>query len=281
MLNFFISIVVFAFSAFLLAVSIRYGMIGAERFDSWLSSKSGHSFEGFDWYFRIPFSLGAIPEYFYAMVLGKDNYFKTNWWALKTASFISVLLFVALLKNRTGVADYYTLNFLGGNGITAFFTSGTFVWYMNLVTLSYLALAVLISIESVKIAGIYAPIRVFYFGVLSLLMANLTIAVLSVIIFVSVIYLAYKVIKFLFFNKNKKVEKVEDDETAAEILNKGFSSFKPDLYEWEAKRKSQRKNKKVKQKLKRKPVITRRKRVVKQKPEVIAHNDDIPRLHPD
>lgn len=279
MLNFFISIVVFAVSTFLLAVSIRYGMIGSERLDSWLSSKSGRNFEGFDWYYRIPFSVGAIPEYFYAMVLTKDNYFKTNWWALKTASFLSVLLFVALLNNRTGVADYYSLKFLSDKGFVAFFTSGTFVWYLNFVSLAYLALAILISIESVKISGIYAPIRIIYFVILSVFMANLTIAVLSIIVFVSLVYLAYRVIKFLFFSNKKKQH--SEEETPGEILNKGFSGFKPDLYEWEAQRKTNPRKTRTTKKQKRKPIITRRKTTRKQKPEVVKHDESIPRLHPD
>jgi hypothetical protein len=281
MLNFFISIVVLAFSAFLLAVSIRYGMIGAARLDSWLSTKSKRNFKGFDWYYRIPFPVGTIPEYFYAMVLGKDNYFKTNWWALKTSSFLSVLLFIALLKSRTSVVNYYSLLLSGDQGITAFATSGTFIWYMNIITLSYLALFILICVESVKMAGIYSPIRIIYFGILSIFLANLTVAVLSVIIFVSIVYLVYKIVKFLFFKNNNTSQQYNEEETAGEILNKGFSGFKPDLYEWEAERKAQRKNEKVKQKPKRNPVITTRKRIVKREPEVVIHNEDIPRLHPD
>jgi hypothetical protein len=278
MLNFFISVVVFVFSAFLLAVIIRYGMIGAERLDNWFSTKAGRNTGRFDWYYRIPFSIGAIPEYFYAMVLGKDNYFKTNWWALKTSSFLSILLFIALLKNRADVSSYYTLSFIANEGITAFFTSGTFIWYLNIVTLSYLVLLVLIGIESVKIAGIYSPIRILYFGILAVFMANLTLAVLSIIIFVSLVYFAYKVIKFLFFN-NKRQQQNEEEETAGQILNKGFSGFKPDLYEWEAERKTIR-NRKTKKMQKRSPVI---KRSIRKKPghTMIYENEDIPRLHPD
>lgn len=281
MLNFFISIVVFAFSAFLLAVSIRYGMTGAVRLDSWLSSKSKNNFVGYNWHYRIPFSIGTIPEYFYAMVLGKNNYFKTNWWALKTASFLSVLLFIALLKDRTGVANYYSLLFLGDRGISAFVTSGTFIWYLNIISFLYLALAILIANESIKIAGIYAPIRILYFGILSFFMASLTITVLSVIIFVSILYLTYKIIKFLFFSNKQKSQQNDNEESAGDILNKGFSEFKPDLYTWEADRKNHQTNKKQKQKPRRKPVITRRKVTKKQIPDEIIHEEDIPRLHPD
>lgn len=281
MLNFFISIVVFAVSTFLLAFSVRYGMIGAERLDRWLSIKSGQNFQGYDWYYRIPFRLGAIPEYFYAIVLQRENYYKTNWWALKTSSFLAVLLFIALLQNRNGVINYYTLGFLKEEGITAFFTSGNFIWYLNFLTLMYLGLAVLLLIESIKVARHYAPLRIIYYGFLCFIIASLTIAVLTTILFIAVIYILFKVIKFLFFS-NKNTE-YDEDETAQDIFQGGFSQFRKDLVEWEKSRKSNHKNRRSKQKpkTKRKPIITRRKRTVKHKPEEIVQNDDIPRLHPD
>ncbi len=281
MLNFFISIVVFGVSTFLFAVAIRYGMASAERVDDWLLSKSNRSFQGYDWYYRIPFAIGAIPEYFYAMVLGNENYFKTNWWSLKTASFISVLLFVALLNNRGGVLSYYSLSFMGEKGVLAFFNSGTFVWYLNFVTLMYFGLAVLVVVESVKMGGLLGLLRAAYMGLMCLLMANLTVMVLTVIIFITVIYLIYKVIKFLFFSSKKRKRVPEDDdEDAGEILKNGFSGFKSELYDWEADRKtSVSRPKKVVPK--RKPVIKRTRPVKKTTTKKTTHDDDIPRLYPD
>jgi len=281
MLNFFISIVVFGVSMFLFAVAIRYGMASAQRVDDWLLSKSNRSFEGFDWYYRIPFAIGAIPEYFFAMVLGNDNYFKTNWWALKTSSFISVLLFVALLNSRGAVLSYYSLSFMGDKGVLALFTSGTFVWYLNFVTLMYAGLAVLITVESLKMGGLWGLLRAAYMGLMCFLMANLTIAVLTLIVFIAVIYLIYKVVKFLFFSSNKsKRHHEDDDEDAGEILQKGFSGFKSELYAWEAERKTVApRPKKVVPK--RKPVIKRTKPIKKPVVKTENHDDDIPRLYPD
>lgn len=280
MLNFFISIVVFGVSTFLLAVGVRYGMMGLQRLDDWLMAKSGRSFDGFNWYYRIPLGIGTIPEYFYAMVLGNQNYFKTNWWALKTASFISVLFFVALLKSRGMVLTYYSLQFMGEMGFLAFFNSGTFIWYLNFITLMYLALAILIVIESIKMGGFTGLLRAGYMGLMCLLMSNLTLAVLSVIVFVAVIYLIYKVIKFLFFSGNKRNRDDDDDESAGEILQKGLSGFKSELYAWESERKSQPK-KTEKRKPLRKPVITRKKPTVKRTSRKVNREDDIPRLYPD
>jgi len=278
MLNFFISIVVFGVSTFLLAVSVRYGMVGAERVDNWLLTKTSRDFGGFNWYYRIPFAIGAIPEYFYAMVLGNANYFKTNWWALKTASFISVLLFVAILKSRGAVLSYFSLNFMSEKGIVALFTSGTFVWYLNFITLMYIALAVMVMLESIKMGGIWGLLRAAYMGLMCLLMANLTIAVLTVIVFIAVIYLIYKVIKFFFFSDKKHQRTNDDEEDAGEILQEGFSGFKSELYAWEAERTtSAPRPKKVVPK--RKPIIKRT--VKKPTTKKTHHDDDIPRLYPD
>ncbi len=280
MLNFFITFVVFVVSFFLMAAGVRYGMLAAGKFDNWLATKSRHDFTGFDWYFRIPFSIGMIPEYFFGMVLGKDNYFKTNWWALKISSFLAVLLFVALLQSRSDVAAYYSLSFISENGFTGYFTSGTFVWYLNFITLLYISLAVLLVVESIKLVRGYAPLRILFYGVLCLFMAGLTISVLTLIVFASLIYLAFKVIKFLFFNQNNRGKIFdEDEETAGDILRGGFSKFKIELKEWEAERKSTRRIKTSASKRKT-PAIKRKVKVTP--PTKRSQNyDDIPRLHPD
>lgn len=283
MLNFFISVVVFAVATFLLAVSIRYGMLAIGNFDNWLNTKSHREYDGFNWHFRIPFYIGMIPEYFYAMVLGKDNYYKTNWWALKISSFVSMLLFVALLKSRHDVAEYYSLALVTEKGLSAYFTSGTHVWYLNCITLLYASLAVLISIESVKVAHFYAPVRVLFYGILCFLMAGLTLAILGLIVFVSLVYIGFKVIKFLFFNRKRKRIVNEDEETAGDILKGGFSTFKNDLLEWEAERRSNRKTRNSIKK--RKSPVIKRKVTIKEKAPVKPGKpemyDDIPRLRPD
>jgi len=110
-MNFLISIVVFAASVFMLAVSVRYGLMGAGRLDNYFSQKNNSNYPGFQWYYRIPFSIGVIPEYFYAIVLTHDNYFNRNWWALKTASFISILVFIAGIKSRSAVTAYFSFDF--------------------------------------------------------------------------------------------------------------------------------------------------------------------------
>ncbi len=278
MINFLISIVVFAASVFLLAVSIRYGLRGVARLDNYFSLKNNSEYLGFQWFYRIPFGIGVIPEYFYALVIAHDNYFKRNWWPLKTASFLSVLLFIAGLKSRSAVYDYFSLGFIKEGGFSAFFTSGNFVLFMNIIVILFTTLFILLCIESIRMHGIYAPIRIIAYSILSIMMANLTIITISLIAFVTVVYVILKIIGFLFFSsrrRSKNRQDDEDDETAGTILSKGMSEFKTELYQWEAEEKDHPSySKKTEPKAKRKrPKITRRKNTNKT-------DDDVPRLHP-
>lgn len=276
-MNFLISIVVFAVSVFLLAVSARYGLLGAGRLDNYFSQKNNSSYPGFQWYYRIPFSIGVIPEYFYAIVLGHDNYFNRNWWALKTASFISILVFIAGLKSRSAVTAYFSFQFLADGGITALFTSGNFVNFMNIIVVLYVALFVLICIESIRMHGVYAPVRIIAYSILSLIMANLTVITLSIIVFVAVVYVVIKVIWFLFFSsKKRKKEEHEDEETAGTILSGGLRDFRAELYQWEEEERSNpTENYKPKKTERRRPKITRRRKRRKNRDD-----DEIRRIHP-
>ncbi|MFK5856981.1 MAG: hypothetical protein QM503_12690 [Bacteroidota bacterium] len=282
-MSFIINILLLCVSVFMLAVSLRYGLMGVTRLDDYFSQKNNSSYPGFQWYYRIPFSFGVIPEYYYAIILGHDNYFKRNWWALKTASFISVLIFIAGLKSRSAVSSYFSFSFLQDKGIFGLVTSGNFVNFMNIIVLLYVALFILISIESFRMHGIYAPIRIAAYGILSLFMANLTIITLSIIVFIAVIYLIYKVVKFLFFSSRKNKRYVEDekeDETAASILGGGMREFKTELYQWEDEQKDNPttsfKSKTSETKKRKRPKITRRR-----KRKIVSNDDEVPRLRPD
>jgi len=277
-MNFLISIVVFAASVFMLAVSVRYGLMGAGRLDNYFSQKNNSNYPGFQWYYRIPFSIGVIPEYFYAIVLTHDNYFNRNWWALKTASFISILVFIAGIKSRSAVTAYFSFDFLQEGGITALFTSGNFVNFMNIIVVLYVALFVLICIESIRMHGIYAPIRIIAYSLLSLFMANLTVITLSIIVFLAVVYVVIKVIWFLFFSsKKRKNDEDEEEETAGTILSGGLREFRSELHQWEEEEKNNPqvsyKPESAEKTVRRRPKITRRRRK--------RTNDDVPRLYPD
>lgn len=279
MLHFFLSLIIYAAATFSLALSVRYGIAGAGRLDDWIVSRSGHRFEGFDWYFRIPTTAGAVPEYFYAIVLTREQYFSTKWWALKISSFISVLLFIALLNSRNGVESYYSFEMIRTQGLAAIFTSGTFFWYMNIISLLITVLIVLITVESIKMTGPYALLRAPVYLLLSLLMAALTVAMLFVIIFMTAIYIIWKIISFLFItNRDSGNFSDKGEEKAEDILRSGFLVFKRDLDEWTSRRKSRGTSEKVSED-KKTPVITLKR--VGQSSSIFGDDTDIPRLYPD
>ncbi len=280
MLNLFISLVVAAASVFLMILAVRYGLSGAIQLDNKLLKKSSGK-EGFSIYFRIPGSIGVIPEYFYALILGYDNYFTRKWWALKIASFISVLLFIGILKSRSTVYSYYSLELLGEIGLIDLFTSGGLIAYLNIITVLYAALFIIICIESIRMVSYYAPLRVLSYTVLCLLISNITIITLSIIIFIGIAYLVIKVIWFFFFSSNKrKRDEDKDDESVSDIFSGGLKEFRQDLYNWESAEVVNNpvtSNKTEKEEVRRrKPKITRRR-----KPKNTAKDEEIPRLHPD
>lgn len=278
MINFLISVVVFAVSVFLLVIAARYGLMGVRKLDHYFSQKSNPTYQGFQWHYRLPFTIGMIPEYFFAIVLGYDNYYRRNWWALKTASFISVLVFIAMLKSRSAVYSYISLDFIQENGLLALFTSGSFVHFMNIIVVLYTALFILICIESIRMHGFYAPARIITFSFLSLIMANLTVITLALIIFATILYLAIKVIGFFFFSSKDDKEPTKDEESAGSILKGGFREFKSDLLRWEQEERSNStedfKTHKPEKPKRKRPKITRRKKT-------ISSDEDVPRLHPD
>lgn len=280
MINFIMYLFGSAAFIFLLGISLRYGLKGAGNLDSKISRKLNSSFNGFNWYFRIPFSIGVIPEYYFYLVLGANNYFKTNWWALRTSAYITFLLFLALLTNRNEVELYYSLNTVAESGFLSLFTSGITFWYLNLLNLFYITVFVLISIESIRMQKWYAPVRIFIYSFLSFFMSVLTIIVLSGIILVTVLYVAYKIIKFFFFSSNKQNH---DNEDVSGQLNNNYRRFRAELYDWESEYKSSI----VSSNTKRKKTTIKRKRVVverKPKPKPKSRpkpNDDTPRFYPD
>jgi Ca2+/Na+ antiporter len=149
---------------------------------------------------------------------------------------------------------------------------------MNIIVLLYATLFVLIIIESIKMHGIYSPVRIIVYSVLSLLMGNLTVITLSIIIFIAVVYVVIKVIGFLFFSSKNKKEDEDEEETAGSILGGGFREFKSELRQWEedgtnAPEPTYEPTETKKAKRKRPKITRRRKKIIS--------DDDVPRLHPD
>ena len=147
--------------------------------------------------------------------------------------------------------------------------------FMNIIVLLYVALFVLICIESFRMHGIYAPIRIAIYSILSLMMANLTMITLSIVVFVTMVYIVIKIIVFLFSSRRRRrYEREEEEETAGSVLGKGLREFRVELYQWEEEGKTRPKSdNKPEQKTK---IIKRKRPKIKR-----TYKSDIPRLHPD
>lgn len=272
MINFLIYIVILASVAFLMILALRYGVKWAEQFDFYLTKKSNRSFRGFQWHFRLPLKIGLIPEYFFSLVLGMNNYFKRNWWPLKIAAFLAVLVFVGMLKDRTLVWHYFSFAFIFEGGVSSLISSGIFIWYLNIITLLYAFLFLMICFESVKMHALYAPVRILIYALMSFFLAFITIAVLSVVVFFTILYFAFKIISFFFRSPERKQSRNESSESAGSIFRKGFKEFTAEYYLW---KKESRNETFHKTKPRRKPKIIRR---VKKNNK---HEGDAPSLHPD
>jgi hypothetical protein len=282
MIKFLLYIISFVGSVFLFSMAINYGLKLAGYWDDKVNNKLNRSFQGFNWYFRIPFSVGVIPEYFFYLVLRAENYFKTNWWALKLFAFNTFLIFIAVLSNNSVVNKYYSYSYYADNGINALFTSGITFWYLNIITLFFLVITTLIIIESVRMHRWYAPVRIILYSMLSFFMAAVTLMVLSLIITITALYIAYKIIKFLFFSSSRKQTEGDDDEDVSDQFNNSYRRFRAELYDWESSYKTS--NRAVKKEIK-KPTIKRKHPKVERKPKPKSKpksgNDDIPRFYPD
>ncbi len=274
MTNFFISLLILSFSAFFIGSGIRFGLSATRSLDDYFIQRSGSSFGGFGWYFRIPSTVGALPEYFFYLVIGEKNYFRANWWPLKISSFLSIMLFLAILNKRDGVYAYYSLDYVREHGISALFISDNFVWFLNMISLFYLSLFTLIVIESIRMHGIYSPIRIISYTLLSFLMTDLTILAISLLVFFAFIYVAFKILKFFFTSRRYRYRNsVSGEEVKDGFFRKGFAEFKVRLYAWESEYKSDKRetisNSRELKKKRRRPDIKR------------IYGEDIPKLKPD
>lgn len=284
MLRFILLLISLAASIFTLAMFIRFMLRWATAWDQKICNKLNSSFTGYKWHIRIPLSVGVIPEYLYFLVLGRKNYFNTNWWALRIASYLSLLIFIAVLFDHSAVRAYYSLSTISELGISAYFNSGSAFWYLNMVNILYLALFALISIESIRMHKWRASIRIFMYTFMSIGMAMISLAVLILVIALSLLYIAYRIIKF-FMSSRKRIRRNDDDDdddgdNPTENLNNAYRRFRAELYAWEDER---RLNPPVRTNKREKPVIKRKRPKIERKPKTKPEpkDDEIPRIYPD
>ena len=277
MLRFILYLIAGTASIFFISMLIRYLLKASYSWDSRICNKRNADFCGFRWHYRIPWAIGVVPEFFYFLVLGRNNYFNARWWSLRASAYISFLLFLSILFARKTVASYYSLTFLRENGIQAYIDGSSSFMYLNLVNFLFVALFGLILIESIRMHGAWAPVRLVFYSLLCTMMAFVNVLVLALLISFTFLYLCYRIIKFFFTSGRRYKVDVDDDDSPSDKLNNRFRVFRAELYEWERERKSTLRTEKEE----RKTVIKRKRPKIERKPKKKYVDDDIPRIHPE
>jgi hypothetical protein len=224
----------------------------------------------------MPSTIGVVPEFFFFMVLGRENYFNARWWALRWASYFSFLFFLAALFSRSTIERYYSWSFLTENGIGAYFSSSG-MWYLHMLNLFFIGLVAMILVESIRMHKAWAPVRFILYTFLSVCMAYISMITIALIIAITFLYLCYKIIRFFMSSGRKTKIEVDDDDSASDKLNNTYRQFRAELYEWEAYRKEERKSRREEKKT----VIKRKRLKIERKPRTVRKDDDIPRFHPE
>jgi hypothetical protein len=110
-------------------------------------------------------------------------------------------------------------------------------------------------------------------------MAQLVVIVLGLIVALTLLYIAYKIIVFLFFSDGK-ANNPNKEESAGDIMKSGIRSLKQEIVEWELSLKTQ-----SQQSVEIKPAKISRKPGAKikriQAPAKKVHEGEVPRLYPD
>lgn len=276
MLRFILYLIAGTATVFMLSFMIRYLLRASYSWDTRICNRRDTSFCGYRWHFRIPWSIGVVPEFFYFLVLGRNNYFNARWWSLRASAYISFLLFLSIIFARKTVVAYYSWSYLKENGIAAYIEGNSSFMYLNLVNILFAALFVVIVIESIRMHGGWAPVRIIFYTLLCAMMAFVNVLVLALLISFTFLYLCYKIIKFFFTSGRRYKVDVDNDDSPSDKLNNRLRRFRAELYEWERERKETREVEKTE----RKTVIKRKRPKIERKPKKKTIDDDIPRIYP-
>jgi hypothetical protein len=278
MLRFIMYLIGGASLVFTLSVMLRHGLRLAFVWDDKICNRLNSRFCGFRRHYRVPSSIGVIPEFFYFLVLGRSNYFSTRWWALRAASYLGFLFFLAAVFSRGVVSRYYSLAYWSENGLQTMLSSGTGFWYLSIVNMLFALVIVMIIIESIRMHKAWAPVRILMYTVYSVFMAAVSMITLALIISVTFLYIAYRIIKFFFTSGRKVHLDTDDNDSPSEKLNNSYRRFRAELIAWEKERKADKAEDRHEVKP---PVITRKRPKIVRKTKPAPVDDDIPRFYPD
>jgi hypothetical protein len=197
MLNFILKLVLGIAGLVGLIFFIRYSLTMLSGFDKFFTKRYRHTSRGLRWGIRLPTKVGEVVEFYFYVILGKKNYMNYSSWPIKITLIISMFLFLAILTSWSFVANYYTFQ------LGYYYEGGSILWYLHLITLAYLSVIVLVSVDSIKMMGYFAPLRILYFGVV--MVASIGASVLSFSLFIafSFFYLIIKILGFFFRSRRR------------------------------------------------------------------------------
>ena len=173
------------------------------RLDRYFTSHYPRYSRGFRWGIRIPTKVGEVLQFYFYAIMGRKHYMNYSSWPVKVALMISVFLFLGFITGRRFFNDYYALGLSSSEGLNPYLHGGTILWYFNLVNLAFLGLLVMVSIDSVRMMGWFAPLRIGLNLVIIGVCALTTLISFSVLVAISFLYLAYKVL-MLFFRSGRR-----------------------------------------------------------------------------
>jgi len=198
---------------------VRYSLKMLSRFDRFFTKRYPHTSKGFRWGIRLPTRVGEVLEFYFYVIIGKKNYMNYSSWPVKLTLIISVFLFLAMLFGRSFVTDYYTFAMEGPN---PYLTGGSNVWFLHLVNFSYFAVLVLVAVDSIKMMGYFAPLRILYFAVVMAASVGASVLSFSLFIAFSVFYLIIKILGF-FFRSRRRYR--HEKEQKPSLLAKHYARF--------------------------------------------------------
>ncbi len=177
------------------------------RTDRFFTRKYPHLSRGFQWGMRIPYKVGEVLQFYFYCLMGKKNYTNYSTWPVKIALLISIFLFMAMLTKRSYTEAYYTLNLVSSDGSNPYLHGGTILWYLHMVNLAYLGLIALVSLDSIRMMGWFAPVRIIQVTFSIFISAVTSQISFFMLVIMSFMYLAFKIIAFLFKNNRRVVIK--------------------------------------------------------------------------
>ena len=198
---------------------VRYSLKMLSKFDKFFTKRYPHTSKGLRWGIRLPTKVGEVLEFYFYVIMGKKNFMNYSSWPVKLTLIISVFLFLAMLFGRSFVTGYYTFALEGSN---PYLTGGSNVWFLNLVNFAYLSVLVLVAVDSIKMMGYFAPLRILYFAVVMVASVGASVLSFSLFITFSVFYLIIRILGFFFRSRRRYRYKKEPKPS---LLAKHYARF--------------------------------------------------------